>query len=57
MTTPTDEQLAEAKPFTLHTRWLWSGVAGGIGAQPDAPPCMCDRCRQIRRQAWERSAE
>ena len=53
---PTDADLALLWPATLHTRWLRSGVAGGIGAKPDAPPCVCEQCLQSRRKRWLKEA-
>ena len=50
---PTDEQLAELFPWTLHTRWLRGGFQGH-GAQPDAPPCACEFCRKLRRDRFKR---
>ena len=44
---PTDEELAGRLGSTLHTQWRRQG-------NPDASPCMCDHCRQIRRELWFR---
>ena len=42
---PTDDELAGKLGSTLHTQWRRQG-------DPDASPCMCDHCRQVRRELW-----
>ena len=45
---PNDDELAGCLGSTLHTQWLRQG-------DPDASPCMCDHCKQVRRDLWCRS--
>ena len=52
--TPTDDQLADVFPNTLHTRWGREGFAGGIGAKGDDFVCRCDLCAKIRHDRWEK---
>ena len=52
--TPTDEQLADLFPGTLHTRWGQAGGPGGIGANGDDFVCRCDFCAKVRRDRWEK---
>ena len=52
-TRPTDEELAVEFSWTLHTRW---GVGGfnGYEGEGDDFTCMCDLCRKLRRDRWEK---
>ena len=52
--TPTDDQLADLFPNTLHTRWGQAGGPGGIGAKGDDFVCRCSMCAKIRRDRWEK---
>lgn len=45
---PSDYELAGMLGSTLHTQWRRQG-------DPDASPCMCDHCKQVRRELWFRS--
>ena len=51
---PTDAQLADLYPNTLHTRWGREGFAGGIGAKGDDLVCICEMCAKLRRDRWEK---
>ncbi|AHF64099.1 hypothetical protein Syncc8109_1743 [Synechococcus sp. WH 8109] len=49
---PSDAELAEIYKFTLHTLSGIEGARGsGIGADDDFT-CMCDSCRNSRRDRW-----
>ena len=55
--TPTDEQLADLFPNTLHTRWGQEGFMGGIGAKGDDFVCRCSMCTKVRRDRWEKEPD
>ncbi len=48
---PTDEQLAQSMPFTLHSKW---GREDWIrrGAYARDFICMCGPCLDLRRKRW-----
>ena len=48
-TAPSDEDLANLWPNTLHSRWGQEGFMGGIGAKGDDFVCCCDFCAKVRR--------
>ncbi|ABM78023.1 hypothetical protein [Prochlorococcus marinus] len=50
---PTDEQLAQSMPLTLHSRWGRQGF-GSMGAdfRGNDYVCMCEFCLDLRRKRW-----
>ena len=50
----TDEELAVEFCWTLFTRWGVGGLNGHEG-EGDNFTCMCDLCRKLRCDSWEKA--